>query len=910
MNPSDKLSICLFSDANFLAVNLLENLLSKNCVVNILTNDTKNWTEKTSHLTTKNKFSILERRNFESGSNYDYAVFCGGFIQSGTAYTDYVSFNALTNPIGCKTVAIFPFEIFNRSRIDSVRFSENTALILVGDLLGPRINLESDLLMPRVLSEIISKRKISLGVGEVFYPVFVSDAVKVLAKWLFSFGPYGKATLLLGSEISSDTFWNNNRQLVGQLVLKNNPKIRTRILPRGPDVEVIKTDLNFSLTETYAWLSRNKLGHQSNKMPAVMKHPIASSVPQSPRSKNFFAFNNGLGDRGNLRTGIENIRPKIKIKSPKGLRIALIVLLLVLVFPFLTLLASLVASLVAYKCLMTGKDNLAQSSLLLAGTFAVISEKGSQALSYIPGAGLVYKETDFAASFGEQADNIGIHAIPVIKDAAQLFKNTLASQVYNPTNLSQKLESGTGILYNDVSSIKTFTDNAALKNVILAKKILTKIDFEGLVNLVSECKVLAVSIPSLLGQDQSKTYLVLFENNMELRPTGGFIGSFGLLSFDGGRLTDLAVNDVYSADGQLNGHVEPPAPIKNYLGEANWWLRDSNWDPDFPTSAKRAEWFLDKEIGKSVDGVMAVDLSPIKEILKITGPIFLSDYNMNITSDNLYEETQSEVQNNFFPGTHQKASFITALSRTLLDKVAKLKTNQLLVVLKSFYDSLNQRHIQVYLHDNGSQEAIAALHWDGGVSLPSCGSACYGDLVGIVEANVGDNKANFFIQRTTGLQVTVGAYEIDRTISLNLKNTANPALGASAKYKTYIRLLIPEDAVLTSVGSYIGETMQELSPEITDVRGHKEVGVLVEVLGGGSKQVQFSWSTSVNTNSPLTGYGLYFRKQAGTEADPASITIKGNGVQINPDPRFGLTRDGSYVYNTTLAQDLYSLFSW
>jgi hypothetical protein len=88
-----------------------------------------------------------------------------------------------------------------------------------------------------------------------------------------------------------------------------------------------------------------------------------------------------------------------------------------------------------------------------------------------------------------------------------------------------------------------------------------------------EGRVLAGNLPSILGKDGIKTYLILFQNNMELRPTGGFIGSYGLATFDSGRLTDLTINDVYSADGQLNGHVEPPAPIKDYLGEANWWLQ-------------------------------------------------------------------------------------------------------------------------------------------------------------------------------------------------------------------------------------------------------------------------------------------------------------------------------------------------
>jgi len=117
--------------------------------------------------------------------------------------------------------------------------------------------------------------------------------------------------------------------------------------------------------------------------------------------------------------------------------------------------------------------------------------------------------------------------------------------------------------------------------------------------------VLSANLPSILGQDTNKNYLILFENNMELRPTGGFIGHTVLQNFGGGKLNGLDINDIYSADGQLKGHGEPPAPIKNYLGEANWWFRDSNWDPDFPTSAERAEWFLNKEMDQNFDGVIS-----------------------------------------------------------------------------------------------------------------------------------------------------------------------------------------------------------------------------------------------------------------------------------------------------------------
>lgn len=192
----------------------------------------------------------------------------------------------------------------------------------------------------------------------------------------------------------------------------------------------------------------------------------------------------------------------------------------------------------------------------------------------------------------------------------------------------------------------------------------------------------------MLGMNAPKKYLILFQNNMELRPTGGFIGSFALITFEKGRMNQIVVNDVYSADGQLKGHVDPPEPIRRYLGEANWYLRDSNWDPNFKSSAIKAEWFLDKELNQKVDGVISIDLYLIQELLKITGPIYLSDFNKTIDSSNLYLTTQSEVEDNFFPGSTKKASFLTALSRSLITEIENLDSKSYQLFSKPYIKAL------------------------------------------------------------------------------------------------------------------------------------------------------------------------------------------------------------------------------
>jgi hypothetical protein len=892
MNPKDYLSICLFSDSNFFALNLLENLLSKNCVVNIVTDDVEGWRQKTRHLSNKSKFSIYRTKKNDLQKRYDYAVFCSGFIKKEKALSDYDAFSCLPGVEMAKTLIIFPFEIFSAKENPVFKISSNSAVIYLGDLLGPRMDLESDLLVPRCIRRMFQNKEIRLGIGEIFYPLFVADAVRAIVRWMFSFGPYGREIFLLGPATSTSNFIQKNQALIGVLKVKYDSAAKIRIIPRGYEIQSVRCNLGFCLTETYKWIGVNRLSGNS-----TLKRKGADT-----RIKSFLVF-----------------------------------LLFIFIAPFLTLFVYGGLLLLSYGEFIGGREGLARDTVFISKALAAITEKESFLLSKIPLVGKIYGETSYVGDIGYDFSDILQESMPVFQNTAQLFNNILGSAVYDPAILSVRMELGLANIYKDVLFIQQKTQANASKGVWVAEEIFKRIDFDELKNLIAQSKILAGSTPEILGKSQSKTYLVLFENNMELRPTGGFIGSYGLVTFDGGRLSDFTVNDIYSADGQLNGHVEPPAAIKNYLGEANWWFRDSNWDPDFPTSAKRAEWFLDKEIGRSVDGVVAVDLFPIKEILKYTGPVFLPDFNLDISSANLYEQTQEEVQSGFFPGTHKKASFLTALSRSLLLETQKLNLRQKLSVLKSFYVSLEGRRMQIFLHDRSLQNAITLLGWDGSVIMPTCGANCYADFLGVVEANVGVNKANYFIQRSTGVEIKIGSSDIERRVTLNLKNSANTELGPAGRYKVYIRLLTPEDVDIVEVKDLSGQIYKTLSPEVVDIKGRKETGILAEVLGGQDKKIVFTYKTPLEKIPLINSYGLYVRKQAGTEEGPVAITIDSGGIPLHADSNFSLTHEGIYVYdkllgltyqcstppgneslqgeheycyNTLLARDIFSRFSW
>lgn len=382
--------------------------------------------------------------------------------------------------------------------------------------------------------------------------------------------------------------------------------------------------------------------------------------------------------------------------------------------------------------------------------------------------------------------------------------------------------------------------------------------------------------------NSEKTYLVLLQNSNELRPTGGFIGSFALISFQRGKLSLTQIYDVYSADGQLRGYIKPPLPLEKYLGEASWYMRDSNWDPDFSVSAERAMWFLDKSLEQKVDGVVAINLGFIRRILEKTGPIVLTDFSDTVTKDNVGRLLQSEIEDNFFEGSRKKATYLTAFYNELLDVVPGLDRVEL---AKIIYQSLQTKDVQIYLANDKTQSLARVLGISGQADYEHCSIPnCQSFLVSINEANLGVNKANEYITRNEKL--FVAAYGDKTLFSLNLiiKNTApldsNPP---TTRYKAYVRAIVNPDAEFI-------RSEQDL--EIVVVNNKKEAGMLIDVPAGASQEIVYKWSVPGKLNLALPGQiNLTKVKQSGVPEYPLSLSVS-------------LTNGQDYSYNTSLSTDI------
>lgn len=324
-------------------------------------------------------------------------------------------------------------------------------------------------------------------------------------------------------------------------------------------------------------------------------------------------------------------------------------------------------------------------------------------------------------------------------------------------------------------------------------------------------------LPSIFGFEGEKIYLVLFQNNMELRPGGGFIGSYGILKLNMGRIVDFSIHDVYDADGQLRGHVEPPFAIRKYLPSAHWYMRDSNFDVDFVKSASFSSNFLNIETHEKADGVIGVDVSFVKNILHAIGPVSVPDYKETVTDANLFELTETHSEKESFPGSTQKKDFLRSLYKAIQLKISDGNVPYFSVI-QAISGSLSQKHL-IFEFNNNWQNIFTVNGWSSSLWDERKESKnSINDFFGINEANLGVNKVNHFIKRRISQSVKVeGDGSLFGEVNLSYKNTSVSWPGGD--YKNYLRIILPLDASISSIS--INEVSQSIVDAVTDFQTYE-----------------------------------------------------------------------------------------
>lgn len=341
---------------------------------------------------------------------------------------------------------------------------------------------------------------------------------------------------------------------------------------------------------------------------------------------------------------------------------------------------------------------------------------------------------------------------------------------------------------NSLNDVKTDIVNESYRSMVIELKTL----LPTLIKSTQEFLSLSDTLLSILGTQETKHYLLVFQNNTEIRPTGGFMGSFAELSVHNGIVEkfDVPGGGTYDIKGQLRTPLVSPWPLQ--LVSAKWEFQDANWFPDFPQSARQIIQFYKDAGGSDIDGVIAINADSVVDFLKLLGPIDMPEYGRVIDENNFLLETQKIVEQEYDKTENKPKAFIGDLAPKLIAKTKDLNPEQFMALADQFISALHNRDIQLYFTNDKMEQAVRSQNWSGEIKQTEK------DYLMLVDTNLGGGKTDGVIDERVDLDVSIAANGII-TNTATITRTHNGKEGdlfANINNVNYIRLYVPKGSTL------------------------------------------------------------------------------------------------------------------
>ena len=338
---------------------------------------------------------------------------------------------------------------------------------------------------------------------------------------------------------------------------------------------------------------------------------------------------------------------------------------------------------------------------------------------------------------------------------------------------------------------------------------------------VTSGKPLLEAAPYILGNEEERTYLVIFQNDKELRPTGGFITAYSIAKVEKGKFEPVSSNDIYNLDNLYTATVPAPEPIIKYLKgpyliSKKLRLRDMNWSPDF---SKSMEQFVDEteKVGiEGIDGVIAVDTQLLVNILEVLGPIGVSGFGNFGTQiipecncpQVIYElESFADVEGPivwsqdepdkiiFAPANiDNRKKIIGPLMNSVLANALGQPKDKLPALFNAVFKSLTEKHVLFYMMDDVSQNAVDEFGIAGTLD-----NSYQHDYLHINDANLGGRKSNLYVTQEVAQEITVAKDgSVEKTLTLTYKNPEKHDGWLNSVLPNYVRIYVPKGSELIS----------------------------------------------------------------------------------------------------------------
>lgn len=667
------------------------------------------------------------------------------------------------------------------------------------------------------------------------YPVFIKDVVDGLIDLIFGLHKNHSLFYIFPKHPPTELS-------LAHMIQKNNPEIMIDFIKHDPR----KGSITFPQDGEYLLGDKYQLKSKIRNVD-IKKNPPAG---------------------GNKRDN-EDSEGKIK-KLKKFPLFTIWMLIFLLLSPFVF---TLIFSLLGLNTLYYAKGEIdkgnfanAKSSLRISNTFFFIGKEASKALHFqakILGRENNLKRLTADIDLGHKISQSVLQAF----DSEIYFSKIFSGKSENPIDDFAKGE-------NNLKSAIFTLEKVKAEGKIPAPLLQKMEIIDPLIKLLSNTSDI---LPIAFGMEGPKTYLTLFQNNMELRPGGGFIDSYGILKINMGKITEFSIHDVYDADEQLRGHVEPPFAIRRHLPSEHWYLRDSNFDVDFARSASSSSNFLFVETGQKADGIIGIDVSFVKNILHAVGPVYVADYKKMVDENNILELAAT-----------QKKDFLRSLYKATMAKVSGENVHYLLLA-QAISDSLMQKHL-IFSFNNKIQNIFTVNGWSSSLwDERKEDEKSINDFLGISEANLGVNKVNYFIKRNLFQKVAIGEDgSISEEMTVSYKNDST-----TEDYKSYLRVILPNHTALTEIS--INDILQAMIDAIKDpliyedknfkapigleiekvIQDNKSIyGFIVTVPASEIVKVKLKYILTENVSGlDIFSYNLKLFKQPGVDSIPYSFLL-------------------------------------
>jgi len=351
---------------------------------------------------------------------------------------------------------------------------------------------------------------------------------------------------------------------------------------------------------------------------------------------------------------------------------------------------------------------------------------------------------------------------------------------------------------------------------------------DSIAQTVKEIKPIITHLKPILGVDKPKNYLLLFQNDAELRPTGGFLTAYAILSVDQGKLSTSNSHDIYSLDNRFGNRLPAPDPIKNYHKNVfNWHLRDMNLSPDFKVSMDTFLENYDKVEDKDkLDGVIAVDTQVLVNLLEVLGPIGVSGFG-NFSAENdarcdcpqVFYELEVYADQPVAGLKEERKGIIGPLMHSILLNAMGSPRKQWPLFMNVLFTNIAEKHLLLYFFEENIQKTMEVLNASGRIKEYD------GDYLHVNDCNFAGAKSNMFIKESFLQEIEVEADgSIVKTLTIDYKNPAPPSncnleageLCLNGLYRDWVRVYVPKGSELIEVkGSEVeAKTYQDLGKTV------------------------------------------------------------------------------------------------